>query len=77
MNFWEFLSTCMGLSDPTGGRVKFFHGRCEFFHGENGIIGFSGGENFFLGSCRVTDERRDFPTGNDGHLAKGPRTFGF
>ena len=45
--------------------------------GENFFMGKTGGENFFLGSCRVTDERRDFPTGNDGHLAKGPRTFGF
>ena len=32
----------------------------------------TGGVNFFLASCEVSDERRDFLTGNDGHLAKGP-----
>ena len=37
----------------------------------------TGGVNFFLASCEVSDERRDFLTGNDGHLAKGPSTFGF
>ena len=63
MIFWEGRLT---NNRPTGGRVKFVHGK-------NGKIALLGGENFFLGSCRVTDERRDFPTGNDGHLAKGPR----
>ena len=42
----NFLESRTGLSDPTAGRVKFFHGK-------NGKIALSGGVNFFMGNGKI------------------------